>query len=131
MYNRYIPNGASYTRVTVDGPEGPGTGTSQPKGQQRTGRSGGEGPRHTGRRPGPEFFLSLAGGTPAVCVGRAPDGLRPEQGVFETKNLTEAMSLIKLLTSNAACWQQASDRALAFARAGQAAFAAQFGKLFP
>ena len=53
MYNRYIPNGASYTRVTVDGPEGPGTGTSQPKGQQRTGRSGGEGPRHTGRRPGP------------------------------------------------------------------------------
>lgn len=84
-----------------------------------------------GRRHGPEFFLSLAGGTPAVCVGRAPDGLRPEQGVFETKNLTEAMSLIKLLTSNAACWQQASDRALAFARAGQAAFAAQFGKLFP
>ncbi|WP_300773259.1 hypothetical protein [uncultured Desulfovibrio sp.] len=84
-----------------------------------------------GRRPGPEFFLSLAGGTPAVCVGRAPDGLRPEQGVFETKNLTEAMSLLKLLTSNAACWQQASDRALAFARAGQAAFAAQFGKLFP
>ena len=53
MYNRYIPNGASYTRVTVDGPEGPGTGTSQPKGQQRTGRSGGEGPHHTGRRPGP------------------------------------------------------------------------------
>ena len=52
MYNRYIPNGASYTRVTVDEPEGPGTGTSQPKGQQRTGRPGGEGPHRAGPAPG-------------------------------------------------------------------------------
>lgn len=84
-----------------------------------------------GRRHNPEFFLSLAGGTPAVCVGRAPSGLHPEQGVFETQKLAEAMSLIKLLTSNPACWKEASDRALAFARAGQAAFAALFDKLFP
>lgn len=83
-----------------------------------------------GRRHASEFFLSLAGGTPAVCVGRAPDGLRPEQGIFEARNLTEAMSLIKLLTSNAACWQEASDRALAFARASHAAFTARFNKLF-
>lgn len=84
-----------------------------------------------GRRYGPEFFPMLAGGTPAVCVGRTPEGLGPEQGVFEAQNLTEAMGLIKLLTSNAACWQKASDGALAFARAEQATFAAQFDKLFP
>ncbi len=83
-----------------------------------------------GRRYSPEFFLSLAGGTPAVCVGRPPNGLHAKQGVFETKNLTEAMSLIKMLTSNPACWKEASDRALAFARQGQAAFAAQFEKTF-
>ena len=83
-----------------------------------------------GRRLCPEFFLSLAGGTPAVCVGRAPDGLRAEQGVFEARNLTEAMSLIKLVTSNPACWQEASNRALTFARTGQALFAMQFNKLW-
>lgn len=84
-----------------------------------------------GRRCSPEFFLSLAGGTPAVCVGRTPDGLGPEQGVFEVQDLNKAMNLIALLTSNVVSWQKASERALAFARARQAAFAEQFDKLFP
>lgn len=71
MYNRYIPNGASYTRVTVDEPEGPRTGTSQPKGQRQTGRPGGEDPHRAGRRPGSggaagfslPSFLTGEGGT--------------------------------------------------------------------
>lgn len=78
-----------------------------------------------------DIYLSLAAGTPTICVDCLPDGLTAEQGVFPAKNFSEAMRLIKMLTGNAACWQEASDRALTFARTGQAMFAMQFNKLFP
>lgn len=79
---------------------------------------------------GADLFLSLAGGTPAVCVGEAPDGLSPEQGVFTVQNLEEAMLLIGLLTSSPIRWKLASIKALAYARKEQTTFAAQFGALF-
>ena len=54
MYNRYIPNGASYTRIPVEEPGGPQSSTSRAKSKSRgpEGRAGQEPPnRGRGRRP--------------------------------------------------------------------------------
>lgn len=83
------------------------------------------------RHYGAEFYLSLAAGTPAICVGRTPRGLTADQGVFRTKNLEDAMSLLKMLTGDAAAWRQASARALHFARQEHKNFAALFNSMFP
>ena len=71
MYNRYIPNGASYTRIPVEEPREHRAGASQAGGPRQEGRPGGERPHHAGRRPGPggpagfslPSFLTGEGGT--------------------------------------------------------------------
>ena len=64
----------------------------------------------------PDLFLCLAAGTPAVYIGRPPLGLMPEQGVFSVQSHKEACALLRLLTSNPAFWQRASQGALTYAK---------------
>ena len=49
MYNRYIPNGASYTRVTVDEPVESSPGASQAREPHQKARPGDQRSQHTGR----------------------------------------------------------------------------------
>ena len=61
MYNRYIPNGASYTRVTVDEPVESSPGASQAKEPHQKARPGDQHSQHTGRpgSGGPAGFSLL------------------------------------------------------------------------
>lgn len=77
MYNRYIPNGASYTRIPVEeAREAPG-GPSQSKGPRQ------EGSQHAGRRPGP-------GGTAGFSL---PSFLTGEGGSGGLGGLLKALKL--------------------------------------
>lgn len=71
MYNRYIPNGASYTRVRVEEPVESSPGTSQAREPHQKARPGDHRSQHTGR-PGSSgtagFFL------PSFLTGEGGSG---------------------------------------------------------
>ena len=71
MYNRYIPNGASYTRVRVEEPVESSPGASQAKEPHQKARPGDHRSQHTGR-PGSSgtagFFL------PSFLTGEGGSG---------------------------------------------------------
>lgn len=71
MYNRYIPNGASYTRVTVDEPVESSPGASQAREPHQKARPGDQRSQHTGRpRPGGPAGFSL----PSFLTGEGGSG---------------------------------------------------------
>ena len=71
MYNRYIPNGASYTRVRVEEPVESSPGASQAREPHQKARPGDHRSQHTGR-PGSSgtagFFL------PSFLTGEGGSG---------------------------------------------------------
>lgn len=72
MYNRYIPNGASYTRVPVEEPgesEAGGTRTGNP---HQAGRSGEGRSQRAGRRPGPSGAAGFS--LPSFLTGEGGSG---------------------------------------------------------
>ena len=71
MYNRYIPNGASYTRVTVDEPVESSPGASQAREPHQKARPGDQRSQHSGRpRPGGPAGFSL----PSFLTGEGGSG---------------------------------------------------------
>ena len=71
MYNRYIPNGASYTRVTADEPVESSPGASQAREPHQKARPGDQRSQHTGRpRPGGPAGFSL----PSFLTGEGGSG---------------------------------------------------------
>ena len=71
MYNRYIPNGASYTRVTVDEPVESSPGASQAREPHQKARPGDQRSQHTGR-PGPGVPAGFS--LPSFLTGEGGSG---------------------------------------------------------
>ena len=71
MYNRYIPNGASYTRVRVEEPVGSSPGATQAKEPHQKARPGDQRSQHTGR-PGPSGTTGFS--LPSFLTGEGRSG---------------------------------------------------------
>ena len=71
MYNRYIPNGASYTRVRVEEPVGSSPGATQAKEPHQKARPGDQRFQHTGR-PGPSGTTGFS--LPSFLTGEGGSG---------------------------------------------------------
>ena len=71
MYNRYIPNGASYTRVRVEEPVESSPGASQAKEPHQKARPGDQRSQHTGR-PGSSGTAGFS--LPSFLTGEGGSG---------------------------------------------------------
>ena len=71
MYNRYIPNGASYTRVRVEEPVESSPGATQAREPHQKARPGDQRFQHTGR-PGPSGTTGFS--LPSFLTGEGGSG---------------------------------------------------------
>ena len=71
MYNRYIPNGASYTRVRVEEPVESSPGASQAREPHQKARPGDQRSQHTGR---PGSGVAAGFSLPSFLTGERGSG---------------------------------------------------------